>query len=152
MQIERHATLSPPAMERNLHYSLWILCEQKGMSIFLLLVATALSAGLWHSTASPLLGITVFGVFLLTFWQTFVPMSFEINSDGIVHGTFGRKRFIAWEDIQSYRVQPTGILMFPHTNHYLLESFRGFFLPVPKELREDVQYRFTFFVDQTVDP
>ena len=135
-------------MERSLHYSFWMLFEQKGTSLFLLLASAALSVGLWYVTASPPMGAVVFGFFLLTFWRTFVPVSFEINNDGIVRGVFGRKLFIAWEDIRSYRVQPTGILVFPHADRYLLEPFRGFFLPVPKELREDVRYRFTFFANR----
>jgi len=138
-------------MERSLQYSFWMLFEQRGMSVFLLLVAAAFSTGLGYSTASPLWGMVVFGIFLLTFWRTFVPMSFEINNEGIVRGTLGRKLFVAWEDIRSYRVQPTGILMFPHTDRYPLEPFRSFFLPVPKELRDDVQSRFALFVDRVVD-
>ena len=138
-------------MERNLHYSFWMLVEQKGTSLFLLLVSTVLSVGLGYATERPLLGAAMFAFFILTYWRTFVPMSFEINSDGIVRGVFGRKLFIAWEDIRNYRVQTTGILVLPHTDRYLLEPFRSLFLPVPKELREDVQDRFTFFVDRVVD-
>ena len=138
-------------MERNLRYSFWMLFDQKGVLGFLLLAAAALSVGLWYVTDSLLLGACAFGVFLLTFWQSFIPVSFEINANGIVRENFGQKLFIAWEDVQGYRVQPRGILVFPHTDRYPLVVFRSLFLPVPQELKEDVQRHFILFVEQVID-
>ena len=128
-----------------------MLFEQKGTLLFLLLVAVTFSLALWFWSDSPLLGVVAFGVFLLTIGRAFVPISFEINTDGIVSGTFGRKKFIAWEEIRSYRVQPTGMMIFPHTDRYPLDLFRSFFLPIPESLREEVQLRFAFFVDHLTE-
>ena len=128
-----------------------MLFDQKGVFGFLLLVAVGLSVGLGYATGSPLLGVSVFGVFLLTFWQSLITVSFEISTDGIVRENFGKKLFIAWEDIQGYRVQSAGVLVFPHADRYPLVVFRSFFLPVPKELQEEVQRRFVQFVEQVID-
>ena len=133
-------------MERSLRYSSWMLFERKGTVLVLLFVAVLLSGLLWYSTASPLLAAVALSIFLLSMGRAFVPFSFEINADGIVRETLGRKRFIAWEDIRSYRIQSTGILLFPHSDRYPLEPFRGFFLPVPKQLQEDIQNRFILFI------
>ena len=134
--------------QRPLHYSSWMLFERKGTMIFLLLIAAAVSFAFGRTMASPFWGAAAFGLLLLSIWRSLVPVYFEINVNGIVRWTFGRKKFIAWEEIRSYQRQPNGILMFPHTDRYPLESFRGFFLPVPELLREDIQDRFMFFVDR----
>jgi len=132
--------------QRPLRYSSWILFERKGLIIILLAVATTISVLFGQTTGNPLWGTMAFGLFILSIWRTFVPVYVEINAQGIVQVTFGRKKFIAWEEIRSYRTQANGILMFPHTDRYPLEPFRGLFLPVPELLREDIQNRFVFFV------
>ena len=137
--------------QRPLHYSSWLLLERKGTAVLLLLIAAAVSIVFGRIVDSSFWGAATFGLFFLSIWRAFVPVYFEINTNGIVRWTFGRKKFIAWEEIRSYKTQPNGILMFPHTEHYPLEPFRGFFLPVPELLREDIQHRFVFFVDRIVD-
>ena len=137
--------------QRPLHFSSWLLIERRWTVVLLLLTAAAISIVFGRSSGHPLWGTVAFGLFLLSIWRSFVKVHFEINANGIVRWTFGRKTFIAWEEIRSYRQQPNGILMFPHADRYPLESFRSFFLPVPELLREDIQNRFVFFVDRIVD-
>ncbi len=128
-----------------------MLFEQKKTLCFLLGVAVTLSVLWGRSNDDWFWGAAAFLLFLLSIWRAFVPVYFEINTHGITHWTFGRRRFIAWDDIRSYRIQPNGILLYSHANPYPLESFRGFYLPVPELLREDIHRRFVFFVDRIVE-
>ena len=135
--------------QRPLQYSSWMLFERKGTMLFLLLGAATISFTFGHATHSPFFGTAAFGLFLFSIWRSFIPVYFEINANGIVRRTFGKKKFVAWEKIRSYQTQSNGILLFTHSDRYPLEPFQGLFLPVPELHREDVLYRFMVFVDRT---
>ncbi len=119
-----------------------MLAEQKGTLAVLVLVAVVIGITLWRTTGNPFLGIASVALLMLSIWRSFVPAHFEINPNGIVRWTFGKKKFIPWEEIRSYQILKSGILLFPHSNSFPLEPFRGFFLPVPDLVMEDVKKRF----------
>lgn len=117
-----------------------------------MILATALiGLTVWHRTEEFLFGLFVSGVLLLTLWRAFVPAYFEINADGIVRWAAGQRMFIAWNDIKVYQLRRNGILLLPQRDRFILEPFRGVFLPVPPALMAEVLYRFRVFVDKISD-
>ena len=136
---------------RPLHYSVWLAVDQTGS--FLLLLAFAATIGIlaWHITGSILFGLFFLLLLSAMMWNVFLPIQYELNTDGVVRKVFGRKTIIAWEDIKHYRVRRDGILLFSQYERYSLEAFRGHFLPVPSSLMTEILYRFRFFVDQDIE-
>ncbi len=134
-----------------LYFSSWFLVDQKRDALFMLCVAVGIGICVWQRYGTAVYGLIALFVLLVSAWRLFVPIHFEINSDGIIHGALGRKRFISWEDVRVYRIRRRGILLLPQRDRFFLEAFRGFYLPVPPSLMTDVLYRFRVYVDKIQD-
>lgn len=141
----------PAESQKPLYYSVWSVVDRKGTVLSLLAIVLVAGFIVWRQTGGVFFGVLAVLALLSTMWICFVPIHFEINSEGIVRGIFGRKRFISWDDIRIYQVRSNGILLLPQKDRFLLEAFRGFFLPVPPSLSTEVLYRFRVFVDRVGD-
>ena len=137
--------------QKPLFYNVWPVGDQKGNTVFLIVVMVVVVFLVSHLVDSLWGGLLGVCVMLPTIWQVFMPAHFEINGDGIVRNLLGRKRFIAWEDIRCYQIRQNGILLLPQNDRFFLESFRGFYLPVPTSLNTEILYRFRIFVDRIDD-
>jgi hypothetical protein len=137
--------------DKPLYYSVWLIADQKRNAVFLLVVALAVNVIVWQNTANLILELIALLFLLGTLWRILVPVHFELNSNGIVCRSLNRNRFIAWNDIRSYQIRRNGILLFPRTDHFFLEAFRGFYLPVPASLTPEVLYRLRVCVDHVSD-
>lgn len=141
---------TPNGELRAIHYYSWMLSEEKIVSSVLLISIATVCAIVWRSTGSLLWTLLALGVLVLPLWRTLVPIHFEINSDGIARWNFGRRRLIPWESIRSYELGPDGVLLLPNREHFPLEPFHGFFVPIPRELAEEFKYRLRFFIDKII--
>jgi hypothetical protein len=137
--------------EKPLFYSVWLIVDQKWNAVILIGVAFLVGVLILQSENSFLPELVSLFFLLLTLWYVFVPIHFELNSAGIVYSSFARKRFIAWDNIRVYQIRPNGVLLLPRTHRFFLESFRGFYLPVPPSLIPEVLYRLRIFVDKVAD-
>ncbi|GHT17808.1 hypothetical protein FACS1894189_4420 [Planctomycetales bacterium] len=133
--------------EKPLYYTAWMVSDQKwSVAVLLFLIGLVcfvvwqLGSSLWGISAGMML-------LLLPIWYVFVPVHFELNTNGIVREIFGHKWFIAWEDIRGYQIRHNGLLLLSQNDRFLLESFLSFYLPVPSALMPEVLYRFRVFVD-----
>lgn len=129
-------------------FTSWFIVDRKWTALLLLAFAAGIGLFAWQSFGVFSYGLGVFLILMLSLGRMFLPCRFEVNSDGILCNTLGKKRFIAWEDIRVYQIRNHGLLLLPHRDRFLLEAFRGFFLPVPASLRTEVLYRFRVFVDR----
>lgn len=137
--------------QKPLFYNVWLIGDQKWNALFLIAALITVVFAVSHLTHSLISGFLCFCVLLPTVWCIFLPVHFEINSEGIVRAVLGRKRFIAWEDIRCYQIRRKGILLLPQNDRFFLESFRGYYLPIPSSLTTEVLYRFRVFVDRIED-
>jgi hypothetical protein len=135
--------------EEPLYYTAWMIADQKWSVAVLLALVGLICFTVWQAGSS-ILGISIgLLLLLLTIWYVFVPVHFELNTDGIIRDVFGHKWFIAWEDIRGYQIRHSGLLLLSQNSRFLLESFISFYLPVPSALMPEVLYRFRVFVDQS---
>lgn len=100
------------------------------------LVAAALSAGVvatgWLAaevTARPYPGWLAAAALLVAFWRFFLPVRYELNSDGIHRVVLGRRRRIPWQSIRSFRADAGGVLLLPFPDPCPLDALRGEYLP-----------------------
>ncbi|GHT47382.1 hypothetical protein FACS189454_09740 [Planctomycetales bacterium] len=130
-----------------LYYTVWHLFDQKAAVVALGLVSTGTMVLVWH-TAGWLAMLVVFLLLLFPIWYIFVPVKFEINDQGIIRTIFGRRWILSWTDIRGYQVRYNGLLLLSQRDRFFLESFTGFYLPVPPGLMPEVLYRFRMFVGE----
>ncbi|GHT24301.1 hypothetical protein FACS189419_09170 [Planctomycetales bacterium] len=128
-----------------LQYTIWLTFDQKRSVVFLGLFVAALGCIILQSGGQILLAVCLL-LLLLTVWHIFLPVKFEINAQGIIRTVLGRRWFIAWRDIKGYQIRYNGLLLLPQNKRYFVESFNGFFLPVPAGLMPEILYRFKLFV------
>ncbi len=130
-------------------YRIWSLWERKLTSLVLLSLIFGLTFAVYVSTEKTYLALAA-GILLLgSVGRMFVPMQFEMTTEGITRWTLGYRRSFPWADIHSYVLQEEGILILPHRIRYPLDAFRGVFIPIPQKYRIAVQRRFLFFVEKS---
>lgn len=131
-----------------IYFSSWLIVDRKWTALFLVSALVLTSLVVWYYSGLLVCGILSAILALSVIWYIFIPVHFEVNSEGILRWTVGRKRLIPWEDIQVYLVRRNGLLLLSRRERFYLESLRGFFLPVPASLKTEVLYRFQMFVDK----
>ncbi len=145
---ENHVTSNWFSDDQNpLLFHIWLIFDQKRQSLFLFAILAFVAFWVTHLTESILFGFSAVSLMLSSAWYLFVPMHFEINTDGIVRTILGRKSFIAWGDIRGYQVCRNGILLLPRNKRFWLDAFRAYYLPVTLAKSPEVLYRFRVYVD-----
>src|SRR5262245_37878277 len=96
---------------------------------FNLFLAAAASMFVGWFLGNEVWGWGLMGVFLLTLWQSLLPMRFEIGPHGITRVIFGRRTRIPWTQILSFQVYRNGVLLLPDAVVTPLSPLRGVFLP-----------------------
>lgn len=131
-----------------IYFSSWLVVDQKWTALLLISAAVLTALIVWNYSGLLVCGILAMLLSMSVVWYIFIPVHFEINSEGIFRWSVGRKRLISWDDIQVYLVRRNGLLLLARRERFYLESIRGFFLPVPPSLKTEVLYRFQVFVDK----
>ncbi len=130
-------------------YRIWSLWERKLTSLVLLSLTFGLTFAVYVITGKAYLAFAV-GILLLgSAGRMFVPMQFELTTEGITRWTLGYRRTFPWNEIRSYVFQEEGILILPHRIRYPLDALRGVFIPIPQKYRIAVQRRFLFFLEKS---
>lgn len=125
---------SPPSKRLHpalppLRWRVWLMAEHPGS----LIGGIVLGVGVWGIvrwvTGQGYLGGLAVGVVIMAGWWFFLPISYELNSEGVIRG-IGRLRWkIPWEAIGRYEVMDSGVWLLPTPRPSLLEVFRGVYLP-----------------------
>ena len=130
-----------------IYYSVCLMIDQKWSAVVLGLVTTGVCLAAWQYSSGVAM-IAGLLLILLTVWYIFLPVRLEINANGIVRSTLGRKWLIRWSDIRAYQIRYNGLLLLTQQERFALDPFCAFFLPVPKGLMPEVLYRFRLFVGE----
>jgi len=130
-----------------IYYSVCLVIDQRWSAIVLGLVTACVCLVAWHY-GSGLAAATALLLIFLTVGYIFLPTRLEINNNGIIRNTLGRKRLIRWSDIRAYQIRYNGLLLLTQQERFPLDPFCAFFLPVPKGLMTEVLYRFRLFIGE----
>jgi len=82
----------------------------------------------------------------LSLWRFFLPVTFELNAQGVEQSLLGRRRCTAWEAIGRYEVCKSGVLLLPHRDRCPIDVFRGLYLPWGSH-REEVLAHVRYHLD-----
>lgn len=102
--------------------------EEGGLTAWLLaclLGGVMLLAG-WQ-TASAFWAVAAGGVLATTAWRYFLPVYYEINSQGVFQTVFGRRQRISWRSIGRVEIGRDGVLIAPAGGPWA--ALRGIYLP-----------------------
>ncbi len=133
----------PPPLVR------WWSCPIRDSILGACLVPVGLAAagmGVYAATGRVHLAIFAVLVLVLSLWRFFVPVSFELNVDGVNQWVFRRHRRISWDEIHRYEVCSKGVLLLPHTDYCPMDAFRGLYLPW-RNRREEVMAQVHYYLD-----
>ena len=101
------------------------------------------------ATGRPYLGLVVAAVLMASIWKFFVPVSFDLDQNGVSRQFFGRRYRIPWRSIHRLEIHPTGVLFMPHEDACPMDVFQGLFLPWD-DCREEVLAQVEFYLGADV--
>jgi hypothetical protein len=133
----------PPPLVR------WWSCPVRDNILSALVVLAGLTAaGMGVHAATGRLHLALFAVLVLTMalWRFFIPVLFELNTDGVNQWVFRRHRRISWNEIHRYDICSKGVLLLPHTDRCPMDAFRGLYLPW-RNRREEVLAQIHYYLD-----
>jgi hypothetical protein len=114
---------------------------------YAMLAVTAAMIG--YSTRNLAFTASAVAIVLLCLWRWYIPVRFEVNSQGITTTILGQRRRIPWSAIGHYEIQRHGVFLLPN-RRLLLERLRGMYIPFDPEERlpELVKY----YLDPWIEP
>ncbi len=71
-------------------------------------------------------------------WRFFVPVTFELNSEGVHQWFLGRHRRIPWTEVRRHRVFRSGTLLLPYERDAPIDVLHGLFLPWGRRREESL--------------
>jgi hypothetical protein len=81
-------------------------------------------------------------------WRFFVPVTFELNAEGVHQWVFRRHRKVPWSEIRRHRIFPTGVLLLPHEKSPPIDVMHGLFLPWSRR-RDEIRTLLSYYLDPT---
>ena len=82
-------------------------------------------------------------------WRFFVPITFELNAEGVHQWIFGRHRRIPWSEIRSHRMLASGVLLLPYEQGPPIDVMHGLFLPWGLR-RDEILAQLRYYLDPTM--
>lgn len=84
----------------------------------------------------------------VTTWRFFVPVTFELNAEGVHQWVFGRHRRIPWSEIRQHQIFSSGVLLLPYEHGSPIEVMQGLFLPWGMR-RDEILAQIRYYLDPT---
>ena len=94
------------------------------------------------------LAIGAAAVLVVASWRFFVPVTFELNAEGVHQWIWGRHRRIPWSEIRRHQVFSSGVLLLPYEEGSPIEIMQGVFLPWGLR-RDEVMAQIRYYLDPT---
>ena len=136
-------TDEPPPLVR------WWSCPIRDSILSGFVVLAGLTAaGMGVHAATGRLHLALFAVLALTvaLWRFFIPVLFEVNTDGVNQWIFGRHRRISWNEIRHYKICSRGVLILRHADWRPVDAFGGLYVPW-RNRREEVLAQVHYYLD-----
>jgi len=79
-------------------------------------------------------------------WRFFLPVTFELNADGVNQWVFGRHRRVRWHQVRRHRIYSAGVLLLAHEKPSPIDVLWGLFLPWGRR-RDEVMAQIEYYLD-----
>jgi hypothetical protein len=79
-------------------------------------------------------------------WRFFVPVTFELNAEGVHQWILGRHRRISWSEIRCHQFFSTGVLLLPYEQGSPIDVMHGLFLPWGLR-RDEILAQLRYYLD-----
>ncbi|MHB8899598.1 MAG: hypothetical protein ACYC6Y_12700 [Thermoguttaceae bacterium] len=140
-------TDEPPPLVR---WRRWPLRDN--LAVGVMGVVGLLSAGyvVYRQTGRFHLAAAAVGVLAVSAWRFFLPVTFELNAEGVHQWVWGRHRRIPWGEIHGHRIFPAGVLLLPYEEGAPMDVIHGLFLPWGRR-RDEILAQLRYYLDPSVD-
>lgn len=94
------------------------------------------------------LHLAVMAVLILagTAWRFFIPVTFELNAEGVHQWVWGRHRRIPWSEIRRHEIFSSGVLLLPYEQGAPVDVMHGLFLPWGMR-RDEILAQLRYYLD-----
>ena len=136
---------SAPGSPPPVRWRVWPLWDRpfRGTAVLVSLAIAGFVAE-W-ATGQPYVGLIVAAALMASVWKFFVPMSFELDRQGVSRQCFGRRHRIPWKAINRHELCVEGVLLLPHADACPMDTFQGLFLPW-SDSREEVLAHIEYYL------
>ena len=107
----------------------WPLVDHARWSWLVPLGVLAVGALAVTLSGSWLMGMFAVVVVTLSMWQFWLPVTFEIDSQGLRRWALGRPRLVPWAAVRAYQPRATGIVLFQRPDPLPIDALRAIFVP-----------------------
>jgi hypothetical protein len=94
---------------------------------------------------SVLYGWLALAILALTSWRNWLPVRFEINSNGVTETAVWRTRRIPWTAVAQHEIHREGVLLLPDAAVNALSPLRGLYVPWGSR-RQDVLANLEYYL------
>lgn len=88
-------------------------------------------------------------VLAVSAWRFFVPVTFELNAEGVHQWILGRHRRIPWSEIRDHQIFSSGVLLLPYEQASPIDVMHGLFLPWGLR-RDEILAQLRYYLDPPV--
>ena len=111
-------------------------------------VAALVAAGMLVFWQTDRLHLAILAGLILggTAWRFFVPVTFELNAEGVHQWIGGRHRRIPWSEIRRHEIFSSGVLLLPYEQGAPIDVMHGLFLPWGVR-RDEILAQLRYYLD-----
>ena len=81
-------------------------------------------------------GVVAAVALLIALWSLWLPVEYEVASQGLRRRVLNRTRLVPWHAIRAYQLRPTGVLLYQRGDPASLDVLRSMFIPFPSDADE----------------
>jgi hypothetical protein len=107
----------------------WPLRENPARAAAVIAGLVALASAVAAIAGSVTLTILATAAMLIALWRFFLPVTFEVNEDGVQQMLFSRGYRLPWQAIRYYRPARRGVLLVPRGQRTEMAPFGSLYLP-----------------------
>ena len=85
-------------------------------------------------------------VLAISAWRFFLPVTFELNAEGVHQWVWGRHRRIPWSEIRGHQILSSGVLLLPYDHGAPMDVMHGLFLPWGSR-RDEIMAQLRYYLD-----
>jgi hypothetical protein len=97
-----------------------------------------------------LIGLVAVVALAVAVWQYLLPVTYEINSQGVRRYAWGRMRLVPWTAIRAYQLRSTGVVFFQRPDPTTVDLLSSLFVPYPSD-EDDVVVTIRLYLPHAVE-
>lgn len=88
-------------------------------------------------------------VLAVSAWRFFLPVTFELNAEGVHQWVWGRHRRVPWGEIRQHQIFSSGVLLLPYEQGAPVDVLHGLFLPWGMR-RDEILAQLRYYLDPSI--